>query len=422
MKPSFDIFISYSRKDYVNEHGEVISNSPVKSIIDFLDKEGISYWFDKDGIYSGREFVEVIANAIVNSKMMIFVSSNNSNNSLYTTGEIFEAIENKKLIIPVRIDDTQYNAKFKLLIRPLDYIDYTKVDALSDLLRAINMEKDIISEREEAEKKKRKEIEKRESKKLIKSEIEECVQEVHKLMSTRQLLVDRIYKKLRDIDVTQKVCPICGSKSNVENEYCQTCGWYFVGLSCIEDFDEKINQSLLVIARSRWEKIEELQTCIVDLKEQIRVLESKRESLEVGAKNVCNSSNDDNIPSFKNCFLRHNILTSLALIISSVSYFVSGIGLLGYGVGYSYRFHLVMGAFLLFMSLCNYLILQFDKVIWVMAPIISYAIGCTRLKEFAGFDFGLVLLGCCLLNLFLMAVLFFLKKDGKNSYWYLLKK
>jgi hypothetical protein len=269
----YDVFISYSRKDYVNEHGEVISNSPVKSIIDFLDKEGISYWFDKDGIYSGREFVEVIANAIVDSKMMIFVSSNNSNNSLYTTGEIFEAIENKKLIIPVRIDDSQYNAKFKLLIRPLDYIDYTKVDALSDLLRAINMEKDIISEREEAEKKKRKEIEKRESKKLIKSEIEECVQEVHKLMSTRQLLVDRIYKKLRDIDVTQKVCPICGSKSNVENEYCQTCGWYFVGLSCIEDFDEKINQSLLVIARSRWEKIEELQTCIVDLKEQIRVLE-----------------------------------------------------------------------------------------------------------------------------------------------------
>jgi hypothetical protein len=417
----YDVFISYSRKDYVNEHGEVISNSPVKSIIDFLDKEGISYWFDKDGIYSGREFVEVIANAIVDSKMMIFVSSNNSNNSLYTTGEIFEAIENKKLIIPVRIDDSQYNAKFKLLIRPLDYIDYTKVDALSDLLRAINKEKDIISEREEAEKKKRKEIEKRESKKLIKSEIEECVQEVHKLMSTRQLLVDRIYKKLRDIDVTQKVCPICGSKSNVENEYCQTCGWYFVGLSCIEDFDEKINQSLLVIARSRWEKIEELQTCIVDLKEQIRVLESKSELLEVGAKNVCNSSNDDNIPSFKSCFLRHNILTSLVLIISSVYYFVLGIGLLVNGVGHSSRYHLVvMGVFLLFMSLCNYLILKFDRAIWIMAPIISYAIGCIRLMKMVGFDSRLVLLGCCLLNLFLMAVLFFLKKGGKNSYWYLL--
>lgn len=270
------------------------------------------------------------------------------------------------------------------------------------------------------------------------------MQEVHKLMSTRQLLVDRIYKKLRDIDVTQKVCPICGSKSNVENEYCQTCGWYFVGLSFIEDFDEKINQSLLVIARSRWEKIEELQTCIVDLKEQIRVLELRectliqdRGRLHLDITHLRDENNHlrerlseerelhphkihVEVLSFSECFIRHNILTSLVLIISSVSYCGSGIGLLVYGVGYSYRFHLVMGAFLLFMSLCNYLILKFDKAIWIMAPIISYAIGCIRLKEFAGFDFGLVLLGCCLLNLFLMAVLFFLKKDGKNSYWYLL--
>ena len=57
-----------------------------------------------------------------------------------------------------------------------------------------------------------------------------------------------------------------------------------------------------------------------------------------------------------------------------------------------------------------------------MAPIISYAIGCTRLIKAAGFDFGVVLLACCLLNLFLIACLFFLKKNGKNSYSYLLDK
>ena len=145
----YDVFISYSRKDYVDNQGNVMEDSPVNRIIQFLDEKNISYWVDKEGIYSGREFVEVLANAIVDPKMVIFVSSKNSNSSIYTTGEVFEAIENKRLIIPVKIDNSQYNPKFKLLLRPLDFIDYSKVDALSDLLRAIEKEKEIIHQKEE---------------------------------------------------------------------------------------------------------------------------------------------------------------------------------------------------------------------------------------------------------------------------------
>ena len=43
---------------------------------------------------------------------------------MWTAGEIFEALDGEKAIIPVKIDNSQYNKKFKLLIRPLDYIDY----------------------------------------------------------------------------------------------------------------------------------------------------------------------------------------------------------------------------------------------------------------------------------------------------------
>lgn len=78
----YDVFISYSRKDYVDEHENVLSDSPVKIILDFLDNNGVSCWFDKDGIYSGSEFVEVLANAIADSQMTIFLSSANSNNSI----------------------------------------------------------------------------------------------------------------------------------------------------------------------------------------------------------------------------------------------------------------------------------------------------------------------------------------------------
>ena len=73
----YDVFVSYSRKDYVDDNGIVIEDSPVKAIIDFLNQNQISYWFDKDGVYSGREFIELIAEAITNSKMMLFVSSKN---------------------------------------------------------------------------------------------------------------------------------------------------------------------------------------------------------------------------------------------------------------------------------------------------------------------------------------------------------
>ena len=122
----YDVFISYSRQDYVDEHEVVKADSPVKAILDFLDAHQISCWFDKEGIYKGSEFVEVIANAIADSKMMLFVSSERSNESIYTAGEIFEAIENNQLIIPIKIDGSKYNKKFKLLLNPLDYIDFSK--------------------------------------------------------------------------------------------------------------------------------------------------------------------------------------------------------------------------------------------------------------------------------------------------------
>ena len=142
----YDVFISYSRQDYVDEHEVVKADSPVKAILDFLDAHQISYWFDKEGIYCGSEFVEVIANAISDSKMMLFISSEHSNESIYTAGEIFEAIENNKLIIPIKIDASKYSKKFKILLNPLDYIDFSKIDAFAKLLKTIKKEKVRIAQ------------------------------------------------------------------------------------------------------------------------------------------------------------------------------------------------------------------------------------------------------------------------------------
>ena len=53
MKHKYDVFISYSRKDYLDDNGNVINGNVISKVKDILTKENISYWFDEDGIYSG---------------------------------------------------------------------------------------------------------------------------------------------------------------------------------------------------------------------------------------------------------------------------------------------------------------------------------------------------------------------------------
>ena len=64
------------------------------------------------------------------------------------------SLDGEKAIIPVKIDNSQYNKKFKLLIRPLDYIDYQEnpQNALKDLLRAINKVKEDIAQKQRKKK------------------------------------------------------------------------------------------------------------------------------------------------------------------------------------------------------------------------------------------------------------------------------
>ena len=66
----YDLFISYSRKDY----DEV--NAFVKRLQEQIPT--LTYWFDITGIESGDEFEEKIISAINNSKYVLFALSENS--------------------------------------------------------------------------------------------------------------------------------------------------------------------------------------------------------------------------------------------------------------------------------------------------------------------------------------------------------
>lgn len=266
MKYKYDVFISYSRRDYVDESYNVIPGNAIAEIQNVFDENGITYWFDKDGIYSGQEFIEIITGAIAESKMLIFISSKHSNESMWTAGEIFEALDGEKAIIPVKIDNSQYNKKFKLLIRPLDYIDYQEnpQNALKDLLRAINKVKEDIAQKQREEEKFRQEKEAEAKKEKIKEEISVLAKDCQRLTLQQIDVVKQIFEKQTYIGNTTKICPICDKEVSISSDFCNRCGWTFPILYYIDGNNTyQLDEKQLSVARTNWRSINmvsELQT------------------------------------------------------------------------------------------------------------------------------------------------------------------
>lgn len=295
MKYKYDVFISYSRRDYVDESYNVIPGNAIAEIQNVFDEKGITYWFDKDGIYSGQEFIEIITGAIAESKMLIFISSKHSNESMWTAGEIFEALDGEKAIIPVKIDNSQYNKKFKLLIRPLDYIDYQEnpQNALKDLLRAINKVKEDIAQKQREEEKLRQEKEAEAKKEKIKEEISVLAKDCQRLTLQQIDVVKQIFEKQTYIGNTTKICPICDKEVSISSDFCNRCGWTFPILYYIDGNNTyQLDEKQLSVARTNWRSINmvsELQT----IKSNLEIENQRLQRSLLQATEDCNSMNEN---------------------------------------------------------------------------------------------------------------------------------
>ncbi len=127
----YDVFISYSRKD----------SDVVLPIVKKLEDNGLSVWIDRDGIESGDAFKSVIVRAIKNSDVFLFFSSKNSNQSPWTIKEVNTAVHLKKSIIPIRLDDTDYDDSLLFDLVGLDFVDLSidekKEAALNKLINTL---------------------------------------------------------------------------------------------------------------------------------------------------------------------------------------------------------------------------------------------------------------------------------------------
>ena len=239
MDYKYDVFISYSRRDYV-DNGEVIPGNPISAIQDVLEKNKISFWIDKDGIYSGDEFIEVITDAIISSKMLIFVSSRHSNISEWTTGEILLAKKRKKAILPVRIDDSDYNPKFELVLLAHDFVNYyeSEQESLAKILKAVKKNNEEFASQQVA------------------VEIQELAKDCMVLLSQQEALVKSLVAKNLSIGITTKNCPVCGKPIPLEDTFCGRCGWHFSPLYALGGNSGSAgDKQHLSLARANWQKM-----------------------------------------------------------------------------------------------------------------------------------------------------------------------
>lgn len=266
MTYKYDVFISYSRKDYKDEATKAeIPGNPITAITEAFDQNNISYWIDREGIYSGQEFENIIIDAIDSSKVFLFVSSTNSNESKWTKSEIWEAFEEDKYIIPFKIENIDYHKSLKFKLRPLDFIEYfsDKEGAIQDLVRSVNMYKEELAKEE------KKQLEAK-----LKAEITEKIrtlEEDFKISVQRhEVTLKEILDLHTKLGTTTKTCPICDKKVPLETTFCERCGWQFPAL-----LSSDVDRKRLTLLKANWKIINTATTS----KDEIKAL--KNENLEL---------------------------------------------------------------------------------------------------------------------------------------------
>ena len=268
----YDVFISYSRKDYVDEQGNVIPRNIISQIKDSFQNSGIRYWFDEEGIYSGDKYMEKLADAIFASTAFVFVSSMNSNTSEWTAGEIGTAHLYKKKIIPFRLDDSPFARSIIVKIAHLDYIDCESNPdkAIKDLVDSVHtaMDEEEKKQREEEERRRKERLKARRAE--MQQEIQNLASDLRRVSSQQQNIIDQIIAQKFLLEETDKTCPVCQKKALLSQTFCERCGYTFPLLYGLANTDTDTVH--IAILQGVWKETETQQSRKQELEEAKKLL------------------------------------------------------------------------------------------------------------------------------------------------------
>ena len=256
MEYQYDVFISYSRKDYVDENNNEIPGNPISKLKEHLKNANVSYWFDKEGIIHGDQFASVIVKNIKQSRILLFVSSEHSNLSEWTCDEIATARTYKRKIIPFRIDESEYNETVMLYLAKLDFIDYTNnpTQSLEELVKSIQKYKLDLAKKEQDEANRQKKIQESAQIETIKSETLTLAKNARRAIQIQLSALGKIHKKLKGIGIVEKTCPVCQTPVLIEQRFCDCCGFFFplfygIGMA---DQEKEVDPTYYAIMKGLW--------------------------------------------------------------------------------------------------------------------------------------------------------------------------
>ena len=135
------VFISYAKKDYIAADGSVVPGSCVDAILTAFQREGISYWLDREQLAGGDTYAARISRNIKECDVFLFLSTEAANASEWTLREISAAVQMGKRILPVRLDASPYGDAVSLYLSSVQYVDWVELGQKAALERIVALVK-----------------------------------------------------------------------------------------------------------------------------------------------------------------------------------------------------------------------------------------------------------------------------------------
>ncbi|MBR1682014.1 MAG: toll/interleukin-1 receptor domain-containing protein [Bacteroidaceae bacterium] len=105
------VFISYSHSDALSVYG----------ILQEMSKAGLNYWYDKE-LETGSDWTEELGEKILNSEMVMVMLSNNAVLSRNVRNEITMALNHKKKILPVFLEEVELSPGAELQLQGFQWL------------------------------------------------------------------------------------------------------------------------------------------------------------------------------------------------------------------------------------------------------------------------------------------------------------
>lgn len=124
---SKEVFLSHASTDA----------KEAKRVCEFLESNGIECFIAPRDIRVGNEYAEELVNGIDNSKVMVLMLSNDSNNSPHVLREVERAVSKSIPVLVYKLEDVELSKSMEYFLMTHQWMDATSEDSFLELLGAI---------------------------------------------------------------------------------------------------------------------------------------------------------------------------------------------------------------------------------------------------------------------------------------------